>query len=199
MKLITGFLIQFVFTSLAFFLTGISIQNPVTSNIIAVLISLLFTLYIGYYFQKSKHSPSKLQAQITRLLEEKEKTEKLRSEEIFRANIKVNQLAERVSNIANNLGQTSGYIDLLTNQTETNVNDIASAFSQVVDGTIQESDSIQMVADQIGQMTMAINGIASGAQDQAKSVENATHASFKVKNAIEEISQKANIAAEASA
>ena len=199
MILLSVFLIQFVLISLTFFIVGTFIQNPVYTNGVAAVISLIITLCLAWLFQRSKFSSTRLHAQIRDLIEEKKKSEQIRADEIALANKKVNQLAERVSNIANNLGQTSGYMDLLTNQTETNVNEIAVAFSQVVDGTIQESDSIQMVADQISQMTMAINGIARGAQDQAKSVENATHASINVNKAIEEIANKANLAAEASA
>jgi methyl-accepting chemotaxis protein/DNA-binding LacI/PurR family transcriptional regulator len=90
-------------------------------------------------------------------------------------------------------------MDTLTYQTEERAGEITDAFQQVVMGTGQESESIHQISTQMESMAASISGIAKGAQDQARSVENAVMTTARVNQTILEISEKANIAADTSA
>lgn len=195
MHIIVGFLAQAVLTLALFFTTYSIFNKPFLSILLTAPFSIFFAVMMGSYFSKTLRKKQKdvIDESLSSIAIAQD------SELLSAANANISQLAEKVSTIANMLGHASGYMDTLTHQTEVNTKDITKAIDQVVSGTSQENESIQLVAHQLEMMATATEGIAIGAQDQAKSVGNATEISHTVNKAIEEIAVKASNAAKASA
>jgi methyl-accepting chemotaxis protein/ABC-type sugar transport system substrate-binding protein len=189
-KIVHFVLVAFV-SSLIFILANIFIHSAIIANLVASITSICSAILLGYLNIRTLGSNDNTLPEIitNEHIESEKNTELIRQ---------FAHLADKVKNIANMLGNTSGYMDTLTHQTEQNAKEIAIAFSDVVEGTSQESESIQQVAKQLDMMAAATSGIAKGAEEQAKSVGYATDTSNKVNFAIEGIAEKANNAAQAS-
>ncbi len=197
-KHLANYLVLALIAVSSFILSFLFFSSSLPAILMAALITLLAAGMIGYFTWRSQQIMNKRRVNEVNLAAEKQIADAIEMKGA-QINLALNQLAQRVSNIANSLGQTSGYMDNLTYQTEVKSHEISNSFSQVVEGTSQESVSIQQVAKQLEMMSSAIDGIASGAQNQAQSVQTASSATSKVNQAIEAITQQANIAAEASA
>lgn len=195
-RILVALLFQVVLTSLSFILAHLFLDNSLQANVVALIVTASITLSVGYYVKKLINQS---EAEISKLKREKWDIELTASEPITRMNTNFNQLAEKVTTIANMLGYASGYMDNLTNQTEENAKEILVASDQVAIGTSREFESIRQITAQLNMIVASIEGIASGAQDQAKSVGYATDVSSQINYAIEKITSKANIATQASA
>lgn len=198
MLIIVGFLVQAVLSLLIFFASQLFFENSTLGILIAGSFSLLIAIAIGFFFLKNTQKQQK------KAIEDYIKSKSNPNEDaqkydlLDKTTLSLSHLAEKVAAIANMLGHASGYMDTLTHQTEVNTKNITEAIDQVVNGTGQESESIRQVANQLEMMATATEGIAKGAQDQAKSVGYATEISHNVNKAIEEIAFKATNAANAS-
>jgi methyl-accepting chemotaxis protein/DNA-binding LacI/PurR family transcriptional regulator len=194
--ILAGFFIQFLLLSLFFIFANHDIENQYLVIMRTIGFVLLITSPLGILFSSSTR---KLKEKIRTLESARMGLEESIAMQKEDVNSELLRLAERVSSIANSLGYTSGYMDTLTYQTEERAGEITAAFRQVVTGSGQESESIHQISTQMDMMASSISGIAKGAQDQARSVENAVTTTSRVNQAILEISEKANIAADTSA
>lgn len=196
MMIFAGFFIQVLLISLFIIFINHDIENQDLAILRTIGFMVLITSPTGIIFwsatRRLKEKIRTLESTRLDLEEDLAKQKENRNHELLK-------LAERVSTIANSLGYTSGYMDTLTFKTEERAGEITAAFRQVLTGSGQESESIHQISTQMDMMASSISGIAKGAQDQARSVERAVNTTARVNQAILEISDKANIAAETSA
>lgn len=195
MVIFLSFLVYIVSLSLTVFFSNYLLENWIHSSLLVISFMIPLSIGTGYFWNKEIQ---KVKKHNHTLLVDKENMEKLLSQQKEAAEAELIKLAEKVIEISNTLGYTSGYLDTLTNQTELHVAEITGAFQKVANGTEQETDSVKQIKDQLEMMSSSITGVAKGAQDQAKSVEAAVRITAKVNDSIIEITQKANSAAEAS-
>jgi len=195
---IIRFSILAIVTAAACILCNRIFPSVLLSNLLVVGIAFLIAVTLGLIYAQHDKNQAAILVENTRKQAGRDLAEPL---EIKLQTItqQMSQLVEKISRIANMLGQTSGYMDTLTHKTELNAKEITVAFSQVVEGTNLESQSVQQVSQKLGLISTSIAAIAEGAQNQAKSVEHAALTTGKVNKAVEEITSKASLASEASA
>jgi methyl-accepting chemotaxis protein len=105
-------------------------------------------------------------------------------------------LRDQISTIASNAEQlrsASNDLAQAANQAGNATNQIAVTMQQVASGSTQQADSINSTAASVEQMDRAINGLAKGAQEQSGAAENAANITVKINEAIQKVSQNAQI------
>ena len=196
MNILIAFIIQAIISITVFILCARIFSDPFQANGLAVVISAGTALVFGFIFRRSQDA---LKNQVSALLVQKSEIEAQSTDQAAKTDLRLYKVIEEVGRISDILGYTSGYMDSLTSQTKQNVEEISNAFNLVAQRASGETDSIDQISQLINQISDSIEGVALGAQEQAKSVSFAVNVSTLVNQMIEGITAKATNAATASA
>jgi methyl-accepting chemotaxis protein len=113
--------------------------------------------------------------------------------------VMVSSLRALVSNLsqnANNLSRASDELAQAAAEAGQTTLQIATTMQQVAKGINQQTDSISKTAGSVDQMGRAIDGVASGAQDQSRAVAQAAVITTQITHAIQNVSESAQAGAQ---
>ncbi len=100
-------------------------------------------------------------------------------------------LIKTVTRSAHNLASASSQLALASNQSGEATNQIAATTQQLTLGILQQSEGVSKTAGSVEQLNRAIDGVARGAQDQAKAIGKASLITSSISAAIGQVANNA--------